>query len=256
MYFKEQRKKIYIILAVIIFLVVALAVGFWNSYVKGQEIGVAMLLNLVLIFAGFAYLFLEFNKTTDEQKLASHIHNKETLVREQVIAQYEADKNEETEVDTESQIKELVDKLKVSRRFKKVETFSEACLNNWSNILNISQGIFYFSEDNETFQPLIKYAFPDGAVINAFKKGEGITGQAAKGKDITVVEVPENYLKTESGLGESKPNNLILIPVFKEDKAIALFEIGIFGDLPSTKQTALQHLQGYLNDEILNLSSL
>ena len=62
---------------------------------------------------------------------------------------------------------------------------------------------------------------------NIIKLGEGLVGQAAIEKKIIVfTEVPDDYIKINSGLGNTIPKNLIMLPLLQDDVLKGVIEIG------------------------------
>lgn len=56
--------------------------------------------------------------------------------------------------------------------------------------------------------------------------GEGLVGSCAvEEKAITLYDIPQNYIKISSGLGKSKPNTIILLPVKNQETMIGVIEI-------------------------------
>jgi len=61
---------------------------------------------------------------------------------------------------------------------------------------------------------------------NEFQIGEGLVGQAALEKQkIFVTDVPEDYISIQSGLGETIPQNILVLPFLYEDKVKGVIEI-------------------------------
>ena len=60
-------------------------------------------------------------------------------------------------------------------------------------------------------------------------RGEGLVIEAMRSKSLLVVEdVPENYLKVRSGLGESSPRSLLFLPLARGDETVGVLEIALF----------------------------
>ncbi|HVK59330.1 MAG TPA: response regulator, partial [Candidatus Kapabacteria bacterium] len=73
---------------------------------------------------------------------------------------------------------------------------------------------------------------------NSFGPGEGIAGQAAVERSTIVMEdLPPNYIKIHSGLGEAPPRVLAAIPVKNQDRVLAIIEVASF--TPLTEQERL-----------------
>jgi GAF domain-containing protein/HAMP domain-containing protein len=59
--------------------------------------------------------------------------------------------------------------------------------------------------------------------------GDGLIGQACLERDvICLTDVPSDYVKITSGLGEASPNNLIIVPLINEDSVHGVIEIASF----------------------------
>ena len=69
----------------------------------------------------------------------------------------------------------------------------------------------------------------DGGAPRSFRLGEGLVGQAALGEEITVVkDLPADYLRVRSGLGEAAPKVLVLVPLRQMGQARGVLELAFF----------------------------
>ncbi len=60
----------------------------------------------------------------------------------------------------------------------------------------------------------------------SFQKGEGLVGACAiEKKLINITEVPQAYIEITSGLGDSPPRNILLVPIVHEDNLIGVLEM-------------------------------
>ncbi|HKV87158.1 MAG TPA: response regulator, partial [Candidatus Dormibacteraeota bacterium] len=76
-----------------------------------------------------------------------------------------------------------------------------------------------------------------------FQLGEGLVGQCAiEKKRIVVTEVPVDYIKISSGLGESKPANIVVLPVLFEGYTRAVIELASFTPFSATHMDFLDQL--------------
>jgi GAF domain-containing protein len=98
-----------------------------------------------------------------------------------------------------------------------------------ANHLGLVQGIVYVKEANgELFQICGEYALT-GTKPGPFRTGEGLPGQVAQSKSpMTIHDIPESYFNISSGLGNSKPRFLLLIPVLFKEECIAVIELATF----------------------------
>src|SRR5438477_569094 len=91
---------------------------------------------------------------------------------------------------------------------------------------------------------LASYAGRNGdGVKTHFKLGETMVGQAALEKrSILLTNVPTDYIKVSSGLGESQPMNIVVLPILFEGKVKAVMELSSLDRFNSTHQAFLEQL--------------
>src|SRR3712207_4052878 len=91
---------------------------------------------------------------------------------------------------------------------------------------------------------LSSYAYKERKSIdNRFKLGEGLVGQCALEKEkILLTNVPKDYIKITSGLGESTPLNIIVLPIVFEGQVKAVMELASFDRFSPTHETFLDQL--------------
>ncbi|HYR87397.1 MAG TPA: HAMP domain-containing protein [Terriglobia bacterium] len=107
-------------------------------------------------------------------------------------------------------------------------------LSELAPLVSMQHGVFYLNEATENADPdmklLASYAYRQRKnIANRFKTGEGLVGQCAFEKDrILLTEVPSDYIQINSGLGESKPLNIVVLPVLFEGQVKAVIELASF----------------------------
>ena len=122
-----------------------------------------------------------------------------------------------------------------------LQDFSYAILSNLIKYLNVNQGgVFLYNDDDKDqvhFELVASYAFNR----RKFKEkrilyGEGLIGTCALEKQtIYLKEIPESYIEITSGLGKRSPNNLILVPLKKEDEVLGILELASFDEIEPYK---------------------
>ncbi|AFZ16358.1 HAMP domain-containing protein [Allocoleopsis franciscana] len=114
-----------------------------------------------------------------------------------------------------------------------LETVSKLILSELTPLVGAQHGVFYIMDGNET-HPLLKllssYAYRERKnLANRFRLGEGLVGQCALEKErILITELPDDYIKISSGLGESSPRNAVVLPVLFEGMVTAVIELASF----------------------------
>jgi CheY-like chemotaxis protein/signal transduction histidine kinase len=81
------------------------------------------------------------------------------------------------------------------------------------------------------------------ALANRFRMGEGLVGQCALEKErILVTDIPTNYVKINSGLGEAAPMNIVVLPVLFEGEIKAVIELASFSQFNDIHLALLDQL--------------
>ncbi len=129
-----------------------------------------------------------------------------------------------------------------------LEAVSRLILSELAPLVSAQHGVFYLMETAENHPPYLKlissYAFRERKHLgNRFYLGEGLVGQCALEKQrILITEVPANYIKIRSGLGEATPLNAVVLPVLFEGQVSAVIELASFHPFSEIHLTFLDQL--------------
>jgi signal transduction histidine kinase/CheY-like chemotaxis protein len=84
---------------------------------------------------------------------------------------------------------------------------------------------------------------PRPGVPDRFRLGEGLVGQSAlEGKPIRLTDIPDDYIKVTSGLGEAKPTTIQVMPIMFEEQVLGVIEFGSLRSLGEVNQAFLDQL--------------
>src|SRR5919112_1511460 len=88
------------------------------------------------------------------------------------------------------------------------------------------------------------YAFTERKNLsNEYKPGQGLVGQCILEKErILLTNVPDNYIRIGSGLGQATPLNIVVLPVLFEEEVKAVIELASFNTFNDTHVTFLDQL--------------
>ncbi len=118
---------------------------------------------------------------------------------------------------------------------KEVGELTQAVINHVAPYLKAQIGAIYIAKNSELMLAgtyAFHYRKENTSII---RPGQGFVGQAAEEKKpIIFTEVPDDYVKINSGLGNTSPKNIIVYPLFYEERVKGVIEIGAvreFGDL-------------------------
>jgi HAMP domain-containing protein/signal transduction histidine kinase/DNA-binding response OmpR family regulator len=119
---------------------------------------------------------------------------------------------------------------------KDLNTVTRRILSELAQVVNAQQGMFYILEQDESNQYANKlklfsaYAYNEELdIAKEFALGQGLVGQVAVEKErILLNNVPKEYIKIGSGLGEAAPASVIVLPVLFEKEIKAVIELASF----------------------------
>ena len=100
-------------------------------------------------------------------------------------------------------------------------------------------GALFITQDVEGEKDLYltvsgSYAFDREKLIDrSFRFGEGLVGRAAQEKDLIYVsDLPPDYMKIRSGMGEDTPSSILLVPVVLDQQVLGVMELASLGVIP------------------------
>ena len=130
---------------------------------------------------------------------------------------------------------------------KDLEQVSKLIMSELTPLVSAHHGAFYIMEE-ENNTPVLKliasYAYKERKHLgNRFYLGEGVIGQAAlEKKPILLTNVPDDYIRISSGLGEAPPRNILVLPVLFEGEVKAVIELASFLPFSQIHQLFLDQL--------------
>jgi HAMP domain-containing protein/CheY-like chemotaxis protein/signal transduction histidine kinase len=130
---------------------------------------------------------------------------------------------------------------------KNLTTVSQMILSELAPVVGAKHGVFYIMDTSANEQVLklaATYAYRERKHLNKeFHIGEGLVGQAAFEKQrILLVNAPDDYITINSGLGESKPMQIIVLPIVFEGQVMAVMELASFTPFTDTYQSLLDQI--------------
>ncbi|HUW05001.1 MAG TPA: GAF domain-containing protein [Williamwhitmania sp.] len=130
-----------------------------------------------------------------------------------------------------------------------LQTLCQVLVKELTRYMNFNQGGIFLLNDNDSNHPILEltaaFAFDR---VKFLKKeiqwGEGLVGACAfEGETIYLTEVPQDYIKITSGLGDANPNSVILVPL-KDDNGsvLGVIEMASFTTIVPYQQEFLEQL--------------
>lgn len=106
-------------------------------------------------------------------------------------------------------------------------------ISNLTNYVNANQGSIFFAEKELEEIVLLQkatYAFDRQKISKKkIKLGEGIIGAVGfERRTVFMTNLPDDYIKITSGLGDATPKSLLVVPCLFEDELIGIIELASF----------------------------
>jgi PAS domain S-box-containing protein len=114
---------------------------------------------------------------------------------------------------------------------------ADEIIGNLVKYLKANQGALYIVDDaaadeETTMSMKACYAWDKKKYLNhKIHRGEGLAGQAwQEGDTVYLTEVPQNYVRIVSGLGDANPTAVLIVPLKVNDQIFGVVEIASFGE--------------------------
>ncbi|TMC07059.1 MAG: response regulator, partial [Chloroflexi bacterium] len=140
-------------------------------------------------------------------------------------------------------------------------TVSRLILSELAPLINAEYGAFYGMVNPDSSEPYLMfqagYAYkPRKDLGREFRLGEGLVGQCALDKrPIQPSNVPPDYIRITSGLGQASPLNILILPVLFEGEVRAVIELASFQHLSPIHRDFLDQLTDSIGVVLNNIQA-
>ncbi len=122
------------------------------------------------------------------------------------------------------------------RTEQNIHTLSTSIISFVAKYVNAQIGSMYIKTEKDIFILVGSYAYKRVEnLTDSVRRGEGLIGQAVlEKKSILISNVPDDYIKISSGIGDAVPKNLMIVPCILNGEVKCLIELGsfnVFSDL-------------------------
>lgn len=131
-------------------------------------------------------------------------------------------------------------------------------IKNLVKYLQASHGsIFLHNKNKETLEGAAFFAYDKKKFIEAsVNEGEGLIGQCfLEGDIIYITQVPQDYIKITSGLGQALPRAVILIPIQLSGQKLGVIELASFNSFETHHIEFLRKLSENIASVLTNVQN-
>lgn len=150
-----------------------------------------------------------------------------------------------TEIQYQNKLKTEQNELSVLVRDNdELSVISQAIINNICNNFNFQIGAIFLNSRDDSFRIAASYAYKNRkGFTDNISKGDGIIGQCIlEKKAIIINNLPDDYITLQSGLGESVPSHLAVLPCIYENQIKCILELGSFSKIEDDQIKLLEEL--------------
>jgi PAS domain S-box-containing protein len=126
---------------------------------------------------------------------------------------------------------------------------SDEIIGNLVKYLKANQGALYIIDDADgTEEPTMSmkacYAWDKKKFMNhKIHRGEGLAGQAWQEGDIVyLTDVPQNYIRITSGLGDANPTSVLIVPLKVNEQIFGVVEVASFSTIQDYEREFVQKI--------------
>mgnify|MGYP001024303931 CR=1 FL=1 len=148
----------------------------------------------------------------------------------------------------------------VRKNFDSIEEFSATAISQLVKYIDAKLGMLYIKNDIDEEQIVLDlkgcYAYDRNKYLkNSIEPGYGYAGQVFLEKEtIYITDLPEEYVKIGSSLGETQPRSLLLVPVVANDQVEGVLEIASLQEYESYQIKFVEKIAEILGTHIVNVS--
>ncbi|MGM0899800.1 MAG: response regulator [Bacillota bacterium] len=119
--------------------------------------------------------------------------------------------------------------------------------------VNACYGVIYLKiekKDKRTYLKKIA-SYANDKAKEKIELGEGLVGQCLQdGRPIRLFDIPKDFIRISSGLGESKPRSVLILPIKLDGEVLAVIELASLYDFTNTHESFLQQTSDQLGSII------
>ncbi|WP_442937701.1 HAMP domain-containing protein [Nonomuraea sp. SBT364] len=125
-------------------------------------------------------------------------------------------------------------------------TVAELVMSELAPLVSAQFGAFFLAEESPSgaeLKLINAYGYPAGEADTRFAMGQTLVGQAARARrTIAVDDIPPGYVTVSSGLGQTTPRSLIVLPIVVEEQVLGVIELASLNSFTPVHRAFLDQL--------------
>ncbi|MFI6290933.1 HAMP domain-containing protein [Nonomuraea sp. NPDC050790] len=138
-----------------------------------------------------------------------------------------------------------------------LDVVAELVMNELAPLVSAQFGAFFLAgetPEGTELRLISAYGFPAVESATRFKLGQSLVGQAARTRrTIAMDEVPPGYITISSGLGETAPASLVVLPIVVEEQVLGVIELASLYSFTAVHHAFLDQLMETIGVNVNNI---
>lgn len=150
-------------------------------------------------------------------------------------------------------INSLAEVIRTSTR--EIESFCDIFLFNLIQYSNLNQGAIYLhNKKKNVLEMKACFAFGRKKHINhQIELGHGVVGEVFRdGETMVMTDIPNNYIRIKTGLGEAPPKSLAVVPLKYQKEKLGVMELAAFHNYSETEIELFEQVSEIFTANLLN----
>ncbi len=215
------------------------------------------LLTVVIINIVFGIIIFSLS-TKDKNEEADIQPEKQGILKRRDKNLKSKQSRQESLKEKQKQRNEILKKLNENiSNLSNITDYTERVLSNIAGEYDVMQGIFFVKDSSDQlFKKRGSYAFYSEDDLKEFAENMGLSGQVAASKKLlNISNIPDKYITVLSGLGQSSPGNLLILPIVYKGESIGIVELASFQKFDPTVEEILMNFFAQIAEKLFELSN-
>ena len=150
-------------------------------------------------------------------------------------------------------INSLAEVIRTSTR--EIESFCDVFLFHLIQYSELNQGAIYlYNKEKNVLDMKACFAYGRKKYIKQeIEYGHGVVGEVFRdGATVIMTDIPDNYMRIQTGLGEAPPKSLAVVPLMYQEQKLGVIELAAFHEYSATEKELFEQVSEIFTANLLN----